>query len=86
MDELKPCPVCGEKQNAVILDKPYSSDKVAEAIALAGAVMDGECAACAYLHQCESDQNFKYPDNAPCMIRKYGILAEWKSREEAHAL
>lgn len=70
-----------EKNNVVILDKPYSSDKVAEAIALAGALMDGDCTACAYLPQCERDRNFKYPEDAVCMRRKQEILADWKNRE-----
>lgn len=62
------------KSNVVIFDKPYSEDKIAEGRAVQWAVVSGYCNKCKYLQQCESDNNFEFPQNAPCMIKKSELL------------
>lgn len=62
------------KSNVVIFDKPYSEDKIAEGRAVQWAVVSGSCNKCKYLSQCESNNNFEFPKNAPCMIRKVEFL------------
>lgn len=63
--------------NVLIFDKPYSLDKQAEGIAVAWAVMNGQCEACPVLSRCESDDDFEFPQDAACMVRKREILREW---------
>lgn len=58
------------KSNVVIFDKPYSEDKIAEGRAVQWAVVNGDCNWCKHLQQCERDNNFKFPQNAACMIKK----------------
>lgn len=64
------------KSNVVIFDKPYSKDKIAEGRAVQWAVVNGVCNRCKYLSQCESDNNFEFPQNAPCMIKKSDYLKD----------
>ena len=58
------------KINLVIFDKPYSDEKVAEGRAVQWAVISGACNKCKHLQQCESSNNFEFPKNSPCMIKK----------------
>ena len=58
------------KINLVIFDKPYSDEKVAEGRAVQWAVVNGACNRCQHLAQCRKDENFKFPENAPCMLKK----------------
>lgn len=56
--------------NVVIFDKPYSDEKIAEGRAVQWAVVSRACNRCNHLQQCESNNNFEFPQNAPCMIKK----------------
>ncbi len=58
------------KNNTVIFDKPYSKEKIAEGLAVQRAVISGVCNMCKYLRQCENDDTFKFPKDAPCMTGK----------------
>ena len=60
--------------NVVIFDKPYSDEKIAEGVAVQWAVVSGACNSCNHLQQCESNNNFKFPNNAPCTIKKSELL------------
>ena len=60
--------------NVVVFDKPYSKDKIAEGRAVQWAVVNGACDKCKYLPQCESNNNFVFPQNAPCMIKKGKLM------------
>lgn len=62
------------KSNVVIFDKPYSAEKIAEGRAVQWAVVNGACNMCKHLQQCESDNKFEFPQNAPCMIKKVDFL------------
>lgn len=60
--------------NVVIFDKPYSEETIAEGRAVQWAVVSGSCNRCKHLQQCESDNNFEFPQNAACMIKKAEFL------------
>lgn len=60
--------------SVIVFDKPYSSDKIAEGRAIQWAVVSGACNKCDYLRRCENDVFFKFPQNAPCMIKKSKLL------------
>ena len=62
------------KSNVVVFDKLYSGEKIAEGRAVQWAVLSGACNKCKYLSQCESDNNFEFPQNAPCMIKKIELM------------
>ena len=62
------------KSNVVIFDKPYSEDKIAEGRAVQWAAVSGACNRCNHLQKCENDNNFEFPQNAPCMIKKSELL------------
>lgn len=62
------------KSNVVIFDKPYSENKIAEGRAIQWAVVNGICNECKHLRECENNSNFKFPHNAPCMIKKSELL------------
>ncbi len=64
----------GMKSNVVIFDKPYSKDKIAEGRAIQWVVVNGVCNECKHLQQCENDNNFEFPKNAPCMIKKLEFM------------
>ena len=51
----------------IIFDKEYPQGIKDEGAAVAKAVMTGKCNSCKYIHRCENDINFKFPDDAPCM-------------------
>ncbi len=55
---------------SVLFDKPYSADKIAEALAVQWAVVNGACDNCMYLENCASNKNFKFPQDALCMLKK----------------
>lgn len=61
--------------NVVIFDKPYSDEKIAEGRAIQWAVVSGACNWCKYLPQCEKDENFEFPPDAPCMLKKLEFLS-----------
>ena len=67
-----------------LFDKPYSSEKVAEGLAVAKCNNFGICVWCAWLFQCSEDELFKFPEDAPCMKEKEKILSEWKNKEDEH--
>ena len=56
-----------------IFDKAYSSDKIAEGQAVTQAMLNGDCNRCAYYLKCSSNEDFEFPENAPCMQRKKRI-------------
>lgn len=60
--------------SAVFFDKPYSADKIAEGRAIQWAIVSGACNKCDYYRKCEKDVFFKFPQNAPCMIKKTVFL------------
>lgn len=62
------------KSNIVIFDKPYSVNKIAEGRAVQWAIVNGVCNECKHLRECESNNNFKFPNNTPCMIKKSELL------------
>lgn len=62
------------KVHVIVFDRPYSDEKIAEGRAVQWAVVNGVCNKCKYLSQCESDNNFEFPQNAPCMIKKADFL------------
>ena len=57
-----------------VFDKPYSDEKTAEGLAISWAVNTGACDRCRYLAQCEMDDSFVFPQDAPCMKKKAEIL------------
>ncbi len=65
-----------------IFDKTYSDEKQAEGLGVAFALMTGACNGCESLKQCETDDTFIFPENAPCMKRKREIIAEQRAKEE----
>jgi len=54
-------------KNIVIFDKPYSDEKIKEGLRIQQAVITGKCNKCGYLPRCETDSNFVFPKDAPCM-------------------
>jgi predicted metal-binding protein len=50
----------------------YKSDVeiLLEGTAVSWAVYTGACKSCKYLQQCEADDSFRFPDDAPCMKKK----------------
>ena len=71
------------ESNAVIFDKPYSAEKIAEGKAVQWAVFSGSCNKCKHLKQCVSDNSFVFPQNAPCMVKKAEFLKESEDKENA---
>lgn len=56
------------KTHVVIFDKPYPPDKIREGIGVNHAFATGACDRCPHLPECESDESFRFPDDAACMI------------------
>jgi hypothetical protein len=50
------------------------NEKIAEAGAVSWAVWSSACNSCRYLPQCESDDSFRFPNDAPCMKIKAEML------------
>ena len=51
----------------VVMDNSVPKEKIKEAMAIQTAVLTGACNKCVYLPQCETDETFKFPNDAPCM-------------------
>lgn len=62
------------KTHVLVIDKPYSLDKVAEARAVNWALSSGACDKCEHLLKCSNDRNFKFPASAACMKKKAELL------------
>lgn len=61
------------KEIITIFDKQYPDEKNAEGLAISWAVNSGACDRCRWLVDCENDDSFRFPKEAPCMKKK----AEW---------
>lgn len=64
----------------VFFDGVTHGDKQAEGIAISEAVVNGKCNNCPFLKECQSNENFKFPEPAWCYQRKMQILKDWLSR------
>ena len=61
-------------KHVVMFDKFYDSKKQKEGLAVHWAVVSGACNLCKYLPECETNEKFKFPKDAPCMMKKRGEL------------
>lgn len=64
----------------VFFDGVYSTEKQAEGISISEAIASGECNECKFLKECESNENFEFPESAWCHQRKMQILKDWANR------
>lgn len=64
--------------NVLIFDGPYNQDKQAEGVGVNWAFCSGACNYCPYLPRCESDNEFVFPADAACTIKKNEVLKKWK--------
>ena len=64
-------------KHITLFDRPYPTDKQAEAIAIHLAVVEGHCDKCGFLPQCSTQgEAFQFPVFVWCMRRKAEILAD----------
>lgn len=68
------------KKSVTVFDKPYSAEKQAEGLAVSWAVQTGACLMCEHLQNCESNRNFVFPEDSPCVKRKGEILEQLNGR------
>lgn len=52
-------------------------EKQAEGVGVQAAVLLGECFHCAHYARSSTDETFKFPEDAFCMVRRNGILKKW---------
>lgn len=67
--------------NITIFDKPYDREKIAEGLAISNSVLNGECDICPSVAVCSSNENFKFPADAACMVHKREILQSWEKMD-----
>lgn len=51
--------------------------KLAEGMAVMGAILSGRCKKCPSYLECEQNEHFKFPSDAYCMKIKAKLLKEW---------
>lgn len=52
-------------------------EKQAEGLGVQAAVILGECFRCKDYARCSTDEMFKFPADAACMVRRDMVLKEW---------
>ena len=52
-------------------------EKQAEGLGVQAAVILGECFRCKDYARCSTDETFKFPADAACMVRRDMVLKEW---------
>ena len=55
-------------------------EKQAEGLGVQAAVILGECFRCKDYARCSTDETFKFPADAACMVRRDMVLKEWDWR------
>lgn len=63
-----------------LFDGVYSAEKQAEGLSISEAIVSGKCNNCTFLKECESNENFKFPESAWCYKRKVKILKDWMNK------
>lgn len=53
-------------------------EKQAEGLGVQAAVILGECFRCKDYARCSTDETFKLPADAACMVRRDMVLKEWE--------
>lgn len=53
-------------------------EKQAEGLGVQAAVVLGECFQCKDYARCSTDETFKLPADAACMVRRDMVLKEWE--------
>lgn len=53
-------------------------EKQAEGLGVQAAALLGECFRCEHYARCSTDETFKFPEDAFCMVRRNGILKKWR--------
>ena len=70
-----------DKKNIVLFPQKLPADMQAEGLAIHWAVLTGKCNECKYLPRCCSDDTFRLPADAFCVVKKKEILKEWGMKD-----
>ena len=65
-----------------MFDRPYPTDKQAEAITINLAIVEGHCDKCGFLSQCSTQSDLKLPPFSWCMAKKSEILRDLRHPPE----
>lgn len=58
-----------------------TSEKLAEGMAVMGAILSGRCEKCQSYSECKANEHFKFPSDAYCMKTKAKLLKEWGAED-----